>query len=109
MKELLLPLVIIIVFALGYLVMKRIDTFLESNRKEIDPEHKEKMFFENQLKAINLEKDIIEYEIIDNKLYKNNKLYIDFECDFGDFLKQNIPDQTLLKEELINNIRKYYL
>ena len=33
----------------------------------------------------------------------NNKLYIDFECDFGDFLKQNIPDQTLLKEELINN------
>ena len=67
------------------------------------------MFFENQLKAINLEKDIIEYEIIDNKLYKNNKLYIDFECDFGDFLKQNIPDQTLLKEELINNIKKYSL
>lgn len=68
----------------------------------------EKMFFENQLKAINLEKDIIEYEIIDNKLYKNNKLYIDFDCNFGDFLKQNIPDQTLLKEELINDIRKIF-
>ena len=49
MKELLLPLVIIIVFALGYLVMKRIDTFLESNRKEIDLEHKEKMFFEKMI------------------------------------------------------------
>ena len=49
MKELLLSLVIIIVFALGYLIMKRIDTFLENNRKEIEPEHKEKLFFEKMI------------------------------------------------------------
>lgn len=67
----------------------------------------ERMFFENQVKAINIDNDIYNYEIKDNKLFKNDKIFIDFNKNFGDFLKQSIEDQKSLREELIDFIKKY--
>ena len=65
------------------------------------------MFIDNQIKAINLDKDILNYELIDNKLYKNNIVYIDFNNDFDDFLKQVDGNQKELKQELMQNIDLY--
>lgn len=76
-----------------------IKTFLD---KVID-----KMFFENQIKAIKLDQDIKNYEISNNKLYKNDQIYIDFDIDFSTFLKQIDSNQTELKNELIKNIKLY--
>ena len=67
----------------------------------------DKMFIDNQIKAINLDKDIQNYEMINSKLYKNNILYIDFDDDFNDFLKQVDGNQKELKQELMQNIDLY--
>ena len=67
----------------------------------------DKMFIDNQIKAINLDKDIQNYEMINSKLYKNNILYIDFDNDFNDFLNQVDGNQKELKQELMQNIDLY--
>ena len=45
-----------------------------------------KMFVENPAKALNIDEKFFEYEFVDGVLWKNGEKYIDFGCDFGDFL-----------------------
>lgn len=67
----------------------------------------DKIFFNNQIKALNINKNILNYNIKDNKLYKNNQVYIDFNNKFNEYLTQNDNNQKDLKKELMDNIEKY--
>jgi len=65
------------------------------------------MFFENPIKALKIDENIRNYKFLDNKVYKNDKIFIDFNLNFDGFLNQIIPDQTILKEKLLDNLRKF--
>lgn len=77
----------------------------ENQIQEFINQHLDKMFFENPIKALNIDKDIYNYTFKDNKLFKNNKVFIDFDGDFGIFLEQETPNQKELKNKLINNLK----
>ncbi|HSQ97610.1 MAG TPA: hypothetical protein VLL98_02715 [Rickettsiales bacterium] len=74
----------------------------ESDIKSFLEKHLDRMFFDNPVNALNIDKDIYNYEFKDNKLYKNNNIFIDFDNDFGDFLEQVNSDQTKLKNKLMD-------
>ena len=77
----------------------------ENQIQEFINQHLDKMFFENPIKALNIDKDIYNYTFKDNKLFKNDKVFIDFDGDFGIFLEQETPNQKELKNKLINNLK----
>ena len=65
------------------------------------------MLFDNPIIAINIDKDINNYEIEQDGLLKNGKLFIKFNDTMNNFLEQSIEDQTKLKEELMEQLKKY--
>ncbi len=69
--------------------------------------HLDKMFVENPINALNIDKDIYSYEFRNNKLYKNDIIFIDFNEDFGNFLKQVDGDQADLKNKLLEFLSKF--
>lgn len=78
----------------------------EADIREFLNKHIDKMFFENSINALNLDRDIYNYEFKDNKLYKNNEVFIDFNENFGDFLKQVNGNQVQLKNKLMDSLNK---
>ena len=66
------------------------------------------MLFDNPIIAINIDKDINNYEIEQDGLLKNGKLFIKFNDTMNNFLEQSIEDQTKLKEELMEQLKKIY-
>ena len=68
----------------------------------------DRMLFDNPIIAINIDKDINNYEIEQDGLLKNGKLFIKFNDTMNNFLEQSIEDQTKLKEELMEQLKKIY-
>ncbi len=67
----------------------------------------DRMLFDNPIRAINIDKDIENYHIINNELYRDGKLFIKFDNNFNKFLEQATEDQNELKEELMKQLKKY--
>lgn len=67
----------------------------------------DKMLFDNPVKAINIDRDIENYFIDNNGLYKNNELFIDFNDEIYNFLDQTIEDQNELKNELFDELKVF--
>lgn len=78
----------------------------EKDIKKFIEQHLEKMFFDNPINALKIDIDVYNYEFMDNKLYKNNVLFIDFNKDFGEFLKQVNTNQESLKNKLLQSLKK---
>lgn len=81
----------------------------EKDIKRFIEQHLEKMFVDNPINALKIDGDIYNYEFKDNKLYKNNILFLDFNEDFGEFLKQTDNNQELLKDKLLIHLKNSYL
>lgn len=79
----------------------------EKNIKDFINKNLERMFFENQIKAINIDSDINNYEIEGDKLLKNGKVFIDFDNDFNDFLEQFTENQDELKSKIIEELKGF--
>lgn len=85
MKEVLLVIVLVIIFGLGYVLMKKLDCFLVDNRKSIEKET-EKV----EPSRIMLTNDLSDEEIIDEiqrfrVKHKNVKILV---CDDIDVIKE---------------------
>lgn len=65
----------------------------------------DRMLFDNPIKAINIDRDIENYCILDNELYKNGELFIKFDNTFNKFLEQVIENQNKLKKELLEQLK----
>lgn len=63
-----------------------------------------KMFVKNPVKALNINKEFFEYEFVGGVLWKNGEKYVDFGCDFGEFLGVVGGNWEELKEGLINKL-----
>ena len=79
----------------------------EKDIKRFIEKHLEKMFIDNPINALKIDKDIYNYELLDHKLYKGNTLFIDFNKDFSDFLEQIDTNQVSLKNKLLQSLKKY--
>ena len=66
-----------------------------------------KMFVKNPVKALNIDKEFFEYEFVDGVLWKNGEKYVDFGCDFGDFLDAMSGNCGYLKKELMNKLATF--
>lgn len=80
------------------LKIENIQDFINKNLQNI--------FIENPVKALNVENEFFEYKFVDSVLYRGNKRYIDFGCNFGDFLNAVDSNCNVLKEKLIMKLKK---
>ena len=95
MKDVILIIAVVAVMIFGFFIMKRLDVFLEENRKAIEKEHQKKEVPLTFLDAENDERALSDIELFRQK-HRNVRIviYDESEVDLTETIKSYLNDFT---------------